>query len=176
MMEQTTIPEAPPAMSARYRITESDYQRAMALAMRSKSNMPAVLFLSGMLLVVVTVIANIVWGYFAGAIGVYVLAIALIFPPWKWKSYREYWQSMPKPNELAVALLDEEMRFSSPDGESPLVWSNILKWRWNKSCVLIYTTPRLFFVIPTTVAEQGFDMERLKAALTQHVGPAELGR
>jgi len=39
--------------------------------------------------------------------------------------------------------------------------------------VLIYTMPRLFHIVPATATAQGFDIERLKAELTRHVGPAK---
>jgi hypothetical protein len=58
-----------------------------------------------------------------------------------------------------------------PHGEGTLVWENILKWRQSDRFVLLYLMPRLFHVLPKSVASQGFDVAALVERLNRHVGP-----
>jgi len=183
MMEQATMPEAPP-MSARFRIAESDYVRAGAFDTRAKVRVRSRFFLFAVLVVVALIAlltaASIAWGQknVVTVCGV-VLAVWLVtmFFIRPWRRRREYRQYKAIHDEWVVTLLDDGIRFAWPDGEGLLPWSKIFKWRCNAGYVLIYTMPSLFCGIPTAgMAEQGFDMERLKAALAQHVGPAEWGR
>ena len=46
------------------------------------------------------------------------------------------------------------------------------RWRQDERYILVYLMPRLFHVVPRRVAEQGFDVAALEAALARHVGPA----
>jgi hypothetical protein len=96
-----------------------------------------------------------------------------IGPPRLCREYRRY-KAMH--DEYVVTLLSDRVCITSPSGEFQLVLSKILKWRCNANYVLIYIMPRMFFIVPVRIAEQGFDIDRLKTTLTQHVGPAEVGR
>ena len=75
--------------------------------------------------------------------------------------------------EWTVTLQDGGLYLAPPDGPGLLAWEQIRKWRCDADYVLIYTESDARFIIPTWIAEQGFDVERLKTALTQHVGPPE---
>jgi len=175
-MEQAAMPEVPP-MSARFRITERDYLRAGAFAAQPTRRMRAALLLLGVLIVGVLGFGAGNWGEVIGLAGVGAVAwlvTAWLFQPWMLRRHYRRYQAIH--DEQTVTLLDDGVRFVSAISESRLAWSKILKWRCNADYVLIYLMPRLFHMIPTRIAEQGFDMERLKAALAQHVGPAEWGR
>ncbi|MGJ7606903.1 YcxB family protein [Variovorax sp. LT1R20] len=47
----------------------------------------------------------------------------------------------------------------------------MLKWRQDDRFVLLYLMPRLFHVLPKSVASQGFDVAALVERLNRHVGP-----
>lgn len=84
------------------------------------------------------------------------------------RHYRKY-KAMH--SEFGAELLANGLRLSSPHGEGTIVWENILKWRQNDRFVLIYPMPRIFHILPKSVAEQGFDLQGLIAQLKQRVGP-----
>jgi len=194
MMEQATMPEAQAAMSARLRITESDYLSAMALAARFTRRQQAILFLSmafgvGMFGVVLMITTGVISGpsvdiagvgVMVGIVGVAGVAGRLItvwlIRPWTLRYQSRQYKALAMHDEYVITLRVDGVRFALAGGESLLPWSKILKWRCNADCVLIYLMPYSFSIIPMRMAEQGFDMERLKAALAQHVGLAEWGR
>ena len=182
------MPEAR-TMSARYSISESDYVRATALGAKLVMRVRSVEFLFlalGIALFVGAILAyNITQGpgsapaHGAGLGTVFIWVVAwligfFVIRPWTLR--RRYRQSKMIHDEQVITLLDDGVRIASPGCENRLAWNKILKWRLGAGYVLIYAEPGAFFIIPTWIAEQGFDMERLKTALTQHVGPPELVR
>ena len=156
-------------MQARFHITERDYVRTGALHARLTWRGRVALVVAGLLLAAwVMCEPAYVWPILAGV--AYVLVLILVVVPWiRRRHYRKY---KLLHQEMTVTLLDEGVRFDLPNGCAMLTWDLILKWRYDADYVLIYPMPRIYHLVPATVAEQGFDMERLKAALTQHVGPA----
>ncbi|WP_028605628.1 YcxB family protein [Ottowia thiooxydans] len=159
---------------ARFRLTERDYVRAGALFSRPTKRQWA-----GLAQLLVLLLGVAVWGpanlraaAAGGILGglVFGLAIYSAIIPWQLRgNYRRY-KSIQE--EQTVSLHEDGLRFSSVDGQGRLSWDKILKWRYSPNYVLIYPMPRLYYVVPTTVVTQGFDLNRLKTALTQHVGPA----
>ena len=174
-------------MSARYLISERDYVCAGALAGRpSWRNLAASLLLIVVSVVLSVGVAGIDGGHWhwlgatwviAGVVGavagIAVIELVVLWLVLPWMLRRHYRRYKAIHDEMVASLLDEGVRFTSPNGEARLSWDKILKWRCNTEYVLIYPAPRLIHIIPATVTTQGFNVERLKAALTQHVGPAE---
>jgi hypothetical protein len=161
-------------MQARYHITERDYVRATTLHARPAPFQWAVVATAmiGWILImgVMSHDWTSVYGDFAGLAVVLLVFRFIIFPLSLRRNYR---QNKMLHHEITVALLDEGVQFTAPDGSALLLWKNIFKWRCNDDYVLIYQMPRLFHLVPGSVAAQGFDMARLKAALTQNVGAAK---
>src|SRR5690606_25143640 len=157
----------------RFHVSERDYVRAGILYARTSGRVRAVLALG-----LAVLLALAVWGpdglrslAIGGALGgvLGVGAIRLVNP---WLLRRHYRQYKGIQQEQTVALLDEGVRFTSADGQGRLPWDKILKWRCNGDYVLVYPMPRLYYLVPVAaVAAQGFDVDRLKAALARHVGP-----
>ena len=88
------------------------------------------------------------------------------------RNLRRKYQTLHR--EWTVTLQVGGLYLVSPEGQGLLAWEQIRKWRWNADDVLIYSGSPLFLIVPVAAtAEQGFNVERLKTALTQHVGPPE---
>ncbi|MDR0771203.1 MAG: YcxB family protein [Burkholderiales bacterium] len=165
----------PEPMQARFHINERDYLRAAVLHARLTPRRWVVLALLLVLLLGWVLAVGTLFDVWAVAIGVSVgcvvilLALRFIVNPlvlrWHYRRYKAIHK------EQTITLLDEGVRFDSSNGSSLLTWDLILRWRYNADYVLIYLMPRLFHVVPSTVAAGGFDMERLKADLMRHVGP-----
>ncbi|MBU59708.1 MAG: hypothetical protein CL543_12580 [Alcanivorax sp.] len=69
--------------------------------------------------------------------------------------------------EFTVELREEGVSFSSRDGEGLLRWDAIHKWRQNDRYVIIFSMPRLYYVVPKSISESGFNIPALVAALNQ---------
>jgi hypothetical protein len=170
----------PEPMQARFYFAERDYVRAVALHWRLPWRFwiaVALLLLTLAFLwphMIVMMRTNVVMPMAVGAVAgfcIIVLAIRLFASPLILRrNYRQYKKIQ---QEQTVTLLDDGVRFATDSGSTLLTWGDILKWRYNADYVLIYPMPRIFHIVPATVAAEGFDIERLKAALTQHVGAAK---
>jgi hypothetical protein len=84
------------------------------------------------------------------------------------RTYRRY-KAIQEP--MTIELADEVLRLSSLVGEANLPWRMIVQWRQNNRFVLVYTMPRLFYLVPKSLAQQGFDIQALVQRLAERVGP-----
>ncbi|MBH1965850.1 MAG: YcxB family protein [Comamonadaceae bacterium] len=162
-------------VQARFRLTERDYVKAGALYARPTRRVWFFLVLLLVLAMVCLLLGSprlrvaAMGGMLAGLlVG---LGMHFVISPWLLRRHYRRYKAIQE--EQVVSLHDDYVRFSSPDGESRLAWNKVLKWRHNADYVLIYPMPRLFYVVPTVVAGQGFDVDRLKAVLNQKVGAAK---
>ena len=72
---------------------------------------------------------------------------------------------------MIPGTLDAGIRFSNSDGEAVLPWSKVLQWRQNGQFILIYLMPIMFYILPKSIAREGFDIPLLIQRLAEHVGP-----
>ncbi len=84
------------------------------------------------------------------------------------RMYRQY-KGIQEP--MTVELSDDGLRLGSVDGEAILRWGMIFRWRQNDQFVLIYKMPMLFYLVPKSVAQHGFDIPLLVQRLAERVGP-----
>jgi hypothetical protein len=85
---------------------------------------------------------------------------------------RRHYRQYKAIQELITAeLTDAGIKFSTADGEGLLTWSKILQWRQNDRFILTYAMPILYYIVPKTVAREGFDIPLLLRRLAEHVGP-----
>jgi hypothetical protein len=82
-------------------------------------------------------------------------------------NYREYKTIQ---ESMRVGLRDDGIEFSTPDGGGLMRWEKIFKWRQNEKYLLIYSMPRLYYVIPKKIEESGFHVPTLISALREKVG------
>ena len=107
-------------------------------------------------------IGGLVGGLFVALVGRYIVSPILAR-----RHYRKY-KSIQE--EFTVELVDDGVRFTSPNADGKITWDKIHKWRQNEDFVLIYPMPRIFHMIPKSVAAQGFDLQALTDGLQHHVG------
>jgi len=161
-------------MTASYTITEADYVQAMKLYSRPKPLLVAIL-----VLIAVAFIIAIAFGPAAlrpGAIGGLVGGLSvmilgrLFFNPMQTKRlYRKY-KAMQEP--IMIERQDAGIEFNSASGRALLRWDKLLKWRQNERYLLLYTMPRLYHIVPKSIADQGFDLDALIERLQSHLGKA----
>ena len=160
-------------MTATFRISEDDYVDAMKLYARWPRRARwitvaiAVLLVLGSLLGTRQIQSSALGGLIGGA-SVLLAMRLLVMPMTARRHYRKY-KSIRE--EFSAELMDDALRLRAPHGESRVVWANVLKWRQNDRFVLLYLMPRLFHVLPKSVAAQGFDLPGLVERLNRHVGP-----
>jgi hypothetical protein len=161
-------------MSAEFTISEDDYARAVQLGSPLAPWRIGLLVLMGLVL-----IACAIWGpspVREASMGGLLVLLAVVAGSRLFlvrymarKSYRSYKAiQMPVHAELTA----DGLALRSSDGEGVLRWDKVLKWRQDDKLVLIYLAPRLFHIVPKSIASQGFDLQGLLHALQTKVGPA----
>ena len=160
-------------MIATFRISEDDYAYAMKLFARPTPLRWALLAAIGVLLLLGVLIGgrNVWLAAVGGMVGmaIVLLATRLLTPAMARRHYRKY-KAMHA--EFQAELLDNGLRLMSPHGDGIVVWENVLKWRQNDRFVLIYPMPKIFYVVPKSVADTGFELSALIEALQSKVGKA----
>ena len=84
------------------------------------------------------------------------------------RHYRQY-KAIQEP--VAAELTENGVKFSNADGEAILSWSKVFQWRQNDQFILIYGMPILYYIVPKSIAREGFDIPLLVQRLAEHVGP-----
>jgi hypothetical protein len=153
-------------MKVEYRIAENDYADAMRFHQWRRvfrwpsAIVPLLLILTAWWLnVVALAVVLALLAAVAGYIGVDNGARRM---------YRQY-KAIQEP--MTVELADEGLRLGSAHGEGILPWRMIFQWRQNNQFVLIYTMPSLFYMVPKSVVQRGFDIPLLVQRLAERVGP-----
>jgi hypothetical protein len=98
----------------------------------------------------------------------YAASLLILTPSRARRQYRQY-KAMQEP--IAAELTETGVKFSNGDGEAILPWSKVFQWRQNDQFVLIYGMPILYYIVPKSIAREGFDIPLLVRRLAEHVGP-----
>jgi hypothetical protein len=162
-------------MKAEYRITEDDYAKAARLHMwwYLIAQRSAIVTYA----VIVILLGLAAWMFpafapFAAVIVVFVMSTVLLAvyfsAPNRARRYYRQYKAIHEP--MTVELSDDGLRFRSTDGEGIVRWRTIFKWRQNRRFVLIYPMPILYYIVPKSLEQQGFDIPLLVQRLTERVG------
>ena len=159
-------------MKAAFRIAEADYVRAMKLY--AKPTWRLIAPISAILLMVIAVIASAPSGdrefliFCLVALVIWIVVVYGVVSPVRARFHYRRYKAMH--DEFTVELVEDGVRYTSPNGEATVPWNNILKWRQNENYILIYLSPRLFHIVPKSIVADGFDIPALINQLTRHVG------
>jgi hypothetical protein len=158
-------------LEADYKITEQDYLNAMRLNNRMTKKGAFIFgFLTSLfLLFSISGSGAIQFISIGGAAGIILVLVfsQVIISFIARSNYREYKTIQ---ESMRVGLRDDGIEFSTPDGGGLMRWEKIFKWRQNEKYLLIYTMPRLYYVIPKKIEESGFHVPTLISALREKVG------
>lgn len=143
-------------MKATYRISEQDYVNAMKLFARLRPRLVILCLVGALVLVVLATFGSpaLRGGAIGGLIGGF--SVALVgryhFATLAWRHYRKY---KAIHEEFTIELIDDGVRFTSPNGDGKITWDKVYKWRQNEDLVLIYPMPRMFHMIPKIRSNPG---------------------
>ena len=159
-------------MKATYRISEQDYVNATKLFAKLSLRVFLIYAASTLALIALAAFGPpiIKAGAIGGLVGGFAVALVgryILLPILARRHYRKY---KAIHEEFTIELLNDGVRFSSPDADGKLTWNKMLKWRENKNYILIYPMPRLFHIVPKSIASNGFDLKVLTDGLLQHIG------
>jgi hypothetical protein len=159
-------------MKAAYRISEADYVRATKLYARPSLRgigvvLTIVLILGGTAAFAPPLFDSLAFG---GLIGLAIIVPVMHYIVVPLRSRLHYRRYKAMHDEATVELLEDGLRFTSAIGEGKLPWNYILKWRQNDDYILVYPMPKLFYVVPKSIASNGFDVSALAGSLARHVG------
>ncbi|MDH6165907.1 hypothetical protein M2282_001048 [Variovorax boronicumulans] len=160
-------------MTATFTISEDDYVDAMRLYGRLPrlARWVVIAIAVGLLLAAIFGSRQIQSGALGGLVGGTLVLLAMRYIALPMSARRHYRKYKAIQDEFSVDLLEDALRIRAAHGESRLIWANVLKWRQDDRFVLMYLMPRLFHVLPKSVASQGFDVPALVEQLNRHVGP-----
>ena len=113
--------------------------------------------------------ASIAWFAIGGTIVGLVVARKLVLPIVSRRQFRGYKGIRA---ETTIVLEDSGVRYTTADANVLLRWNKLCKWRQDTGYVLLYHSPRLFNIVPRSLAAHGFDMAALTARLETEVGAA----
>jgi hypothetical protein len=159
-------------MRTTFRITEADYVNGMKLYSLMGKRYAIVFWSSVVLLHIVIALAGemtkytLFFGWLFGVI--FYVTIRFVLGPYIARRHYRNYKSMHE--EFQIELLPEGVYLTGDDFSNKVLWNKMLKWRYNDSYILIFIMPRLFYMVPASLAAQGFDTQALMAALTKNVG------
>lgn len=159
-------------MEARFQISERDYVDAMKLHGKLTTKMVIICLVVMGALVLVAIFGTPLLrsGAIGGLIGGSLVAIFgryLITPIVAKRHYRNY---KAIHDEFAISLQDNGVYLESTNAKGVLPWTDILKWREDETFLLLYLMPRMFHIVPKSLAEQGFNINLLVKNLNENVG------
>lgn len=159
-------------MKAKYRISETDYVNALKLyATLTPKLIATYLFVASSLalaaifgssLFQAAAIGGLIGGGLVAIVGRYLIAPILAR-----RHYRKYKAIQ---DEFAVSVNDDGVCIESSNAKGLLPWGDILKWRANEEFLLLYVMPKLYHIVPKSIAQQGFDIALLVNLLNKNVG------
>jgi hypothetical protein len=94
-----------------------------------------------------------------------------LFVPIPMRARRHYRQYKIIQEPITAELTETGINLSTENGGANLQWSKIFQWRQNDRFVFVYSMPILFYLVPKSIAREGFDIALLVQRLAEHVGP-----
>ncbi|MGI9412498.1 MAG: YcxB family protein [Hyphomicrobiales bacterium] len=165
-------------MIQEYKISEDEYVEAMRLGTNSK-----LLFVSLATVVAIAVIFEFgfvntdpslvyvvayVFGISLIVYAVYVAVMRFAVTQNFRKHYRQY-KLIQSP--MTMEVVEDGVHFTSDLANSRLEWDHFTGWREDDRYILLYVAPRMFHIVPKRISEDGFDVDRFRARLTETLGP-----
>jgi hypothetical protein len=157
---------------ANYLITEEDYVNSMKLYSRLLPGLALrlvliVVFLLIASFLVPSILQSAILGGLVGGGLVLILGRFFLGPMLARRHYRKY-KAIQEP--IQICLRDDGVEFTTVDAAGVVKWEKILKWRQNDEYLLIYLMPRLYHIIPKSIASGEFDFSLLVRMLGCKVG------
>lgn len=160
-------------MKAIYRISESEYVSVMQLDSKPTHRALMVYLVVATLLFLLILftlekhrVFSAIGGLVGGTLGILAVQYVAV-PVLARRQYRKYEFLR---GELTLEISTEGIKMSAENGESKLPWKHMLKWRQSDKFILIYVLPKLFYIVPKTLADKGFDVAGLVEKLHKHIG------
>lgn len=161
-------------MIASYRVSEYDYVNAIKLYGKLTVSGTIVLATTVCVLITMAVFGPpvaqgaAISGFIVGT-SIFVIGRTIISPMVGRRQYRKYKAIQ---QEFTIELLDDGIRLFTADSNAKIKWIDLQKWRHDDSYVLIFPMPRLYYVVPKSLAADGFDIPLLITQLTDSLGKA----
>lgn len=156
-----------------YKISAEDYVSALKLhhtPTRKAAVLLAILFLVFLVTAIfsyTSVLKGLSIGAILGGVITFFLSRFVFIPFIGRRDYNAY-KLMQQDHR--VDIVDEGLIFSTASGSGNLLWDKIYKWRQSDDYILIYPMPRLYYIVPKRLEQDGFDIQKLVEKLNSCVG------
>ncbi len=163
-------------MKAKYQITQENYIDVMRLVHKRKIREQIVF---GFLACALAALAiyNFKNGFDSWsswiliAIVTWYFATPFVVPFIARRTYRKYESDITQERE--IELSEDGIVLTTADTSNLVRWDKIKKWRHNNNYILVYVLPQVVHIIPKSLSQQGFDIDRLTEILNQKIGKAK---
>lgn len=161
-------------MKTTYQISQEDYVKSGYLYGELTKNQSIICALVVALCVAAIIFGPalikgpIIGGVVAGLIALVILKY-IVNPFYARRHYQQYKAIQ---ESFEIELLDDGIFMQSPSASGKVAWDSVHKWRHNDTYILIYPMPRLYYIVPKSLRDNGLDIDLLIQQLNKHVGKA----
>lgn len=86
-----------------------------------------------------------------------------------WIQRNTYRKSPILQEPLKLSFDDEGFSLEGESGQSTIVWDRFLKWKDSDTYVLLYISPRQYYIVPKRLRDEDFDVDTLVSLLQENV-------
>ena len=106
----------------------------------------------------------------AGGLVFYGIGRFVYYP---WLAHRQFTRQPLAKLPQRVSLASDGIVFVSERGSMRFLWSDFIGWDADDRVVILKKSPRIFMIVPTRIAADGFSLDEMKRALEASFGLAK---
>lgn len=154
--------------SVRYTVTEDDCVQALRLHWRPTRGVLSIQIFLGTFVIIMAIFGptQTIQLLAVACILVFFLTRRVIGP---WIQRNTFRKSKILQEPLILTYDDEGVHLKGESGESRMTWDRLMKWKDSETYLLMYISPRQYYIIPKRLRDQDFDVDGLCERLAANV-------
>ncbi|MFP6584592.1 MAG: YcxB family protein [Candidatus Hydrogenedentota bacterium] len=143
-----------------YLVTEEDTVAALRLHWKPTRVIQSFQIFIGVWVVILAFVGptNTIKILALSCIGFYILTRKFLGPYIQRRTYRKY-KLLQEPVSLSFDA--DGVKFVAQSYNTAITWKHLVRWKDNDRFILLYVSPRQYYVIPKRIGDDGFDVEGL---------------
>jgi len=153
---------------ANYTVTEDDTVAALRLHWKPSSRIRSFQLFIAVFVVILAFVGptNMIKILSLICIAVYILTRRILGPYIQRRTYRGY-KLLQEPVSLYYDV--NGVKFSSESYNKSLDWNQVVRWKDDERLILIYVSPRQYYVIPKWIRNECFNVEEFLETLRKYI-------